>query len=139
MASAQAGGTAPEDEVRTLAERAAAHVARGEMPAALAVYQQLLALAPNQTTALNFVAVAALQGGDARRAIVLLQQAVAADAADASLHKNLGLAYRAAGSADQALQCFRQASRLKPDFVVALLNEGALLVELRREDEALAA
>ena len=139
MASAQAGRSAPEDKVRDLAERASAHAERGEMTAALAAYQQLLALAPNQTNALNFVAVAALQGGDAPRAIALLQQAVAADATDAGLHKNLGLAYRAAGSAEEALRCFRQASRLKPDFVVALLNEGALLVELRREDEALAA
>jgi aspartate beta-hydroxylase len=139
MASAQAGRTAPDDEVRALAERAAAHAERGEMAVALATYQQLLALAPNHTSALNFVAVAALQGGDVRQAIAMLQLAVTADAADAGLHKNLGLAYRAAGSAEEALRCFREASRLKPDFVVALLNEGALLVELRHGDEALAA
>lgn len=139
MASAQTGRTAPDDEVRALAERAGAHAERGEMAAALASYQQLLALAPNHTAALNFVAVVALQGGDVRRAITLLQQAVAADAADAGLHKNLGLAYRAAGSAEESLKYFRQASQLNPDFVVALLNEGALLVELQREDEALLA
>lgn len=138
MASAQTGGAAPDNDVRTLAAEASVHVERGDLGAALTVYQRILARNPDHPAALNFVAVASLQRGDSRQAVNLLERAIAADAADANLHKNLGLAYRAAGRYEEAVNSFRRASELKPDFVVAMLNEGALLAELNRRDETLA-
>ena len=129
-------GPGPADRVRDLADRAGSHVQRGELNAARALYQQMLDIVPTHPEALNFIALAALQSGDTRRAVTLLERGAEANPTDANLHKNLGLAYRAAGSAAAALNAFRCATALKPDFAVALLNQGALLIELGRRDEA---
>ena len=122
-----------------MAERAGFHVRRGEMAAAREIYVQLLALAPGNPEAINFIAITALQAGETRRSLELLQQGVAANPGDAALQKNLGLAFRASGDMQAAVAAFSEATRLKPDFVVAHLNLGALLAELGRDEEALSA
>jgi len=122
-----------------MAERAGIHAQRGEIAAAREIYTQLLALAPGNSEAISFIAISALQAGETRRSLELLQQGVAANPGDAMLHKNLGLAYRATGDMLAAIAAFSEATRLKPDFVAAHLNQGALLVELGRDEEALSA
>ena len=134
----QAGHSGPDARVRALSERANTHAQRGEHAAARDLYQQVLAIAPDHAEALSFVAITALQMGDARRGIELLERGVAAHPADANLYKNLGVAYRAGGRFEDALVAFGKAVVLKPDFTVALLNRGALLAELGRREEALA-
>ena len=136
--STQAGHSGPDAPVRALAERANAHAQRGELVAARNLYEQVLGMDPSHAEALSFVAVQSLQVGDARLAVTLLERGVEAHPQDANLHKNLGLAYRAAARSDQALKAFATAIALKPDFTVAMLNKGALLTELGRRDEALA-
>ena len=136
--STQAGHTGPEERVRLIVERAGAHAQRGELAAARKLYEQVLDIDPVHAEALNFVAISAVQSGDARRGIELLERGVAAHPSDASLLKNLGLACRAGGRHAEALKAFAAAVTLKPDFTVALLNQGALLAELGRGQEALA-
>ena len=120
-------------------ERAGAYAQAGELEAARALYEQLLTLVPDHPDALNFIAIAALQSGDIRRSVSLLERAVTVNPADAGLHKNLGMAYRAGGSLEAANASFRQAVSLRPDFVVALLNQGAVLIQMGHTDEALSA
>ncbi|HEV2111726.1 MAG TPA: tetratricopeptide repeat protein, partial [Gammaproteobacteria bacterium] len=122
-----------------MAERASAHAQKGELAAAHELYTQVMDIEPGHPEAINFVAIAALQTGDARRSVELLKRGIAANPGDAMLHKNLGLAYRASGDMQAALAAFADALRLKPDFVTASLNQGALLAELDRVEEALGA
>jgi len=135
--STPAGQTAPDERVRAFVKRAGQHVQRGEFAAARNLYQQVLDVDPVHAEALNFVAVQTLQVGDARLAVALLERGTAAHPQDANLVKNLGLALRAAGRHEEALQAFTTAAALKPDFTVAMLNSGALLEELGRHEEAL--
>ena len=132
-------GPGPADRVRDLAERASHHAQRGEIDAAREIYRQILDLQHSHPEAISFLAIMALQSGEARRAVDMLERGCAANPGDANLQKNLGLAYRAAGSSQSALDAFARAAELKPDFAVALLNQGALLAELARRDEALSA
>lgn len=137
--SAQSGHSGPEARARQIAERAGQHAQSGEHAAALALYAELLGMDPQHPEAINFIAITALQSGDARRSIALLERGVAAHPADAMLQKNLGLAYRAGSAAEAALAAFDRAIQLRPDFVVAYLNRGALLMELGRNDQAVSA
>ena len=139
MGSTQSGRTGPDERVRLMAERAAAHLQRGELAAAHELYSQILAVDPGYPEAINFVAIAALQAGETRRSLELLRRGVAANPDDAVLRKNLGLACRAGGEAQAALAAFDDALRLKPDLIAAALNQGALLAELGRQDEAISA
>jgi aspartate beta-hydroxylase len=132
----QTGHTGPGDAVQPLAERAEAHMRRGEFPAARSLYQQILTLDPQHAEALSFIATAALQNGEVKRGVQMLEQAVSAHPGNATLHKNLGIAYRAAGERERALGAFAQALSLKPDLLAAQLNQGALQDELGRRDEA---
>ncbi len=120
-----------------MAERAGAHMQKGELNAARDLYAQVLAIDPGHPEAINFIAITALQAGETRRSLELLRHGVAANPGDAMLHKNLGLAHRAAGEAQAALAAFADALRLKPDLIAAALNQGALLAELGREDECI--
>lgn len=122
-----------------MAERASAHAQKGELSAAHELYTQVLDIDPGHTEAINFVAVAFLQTGEVRRSVELLKRGIAANPGDPVLHKNLGLAYRASGDRQAALAALADALRLKPDFVTAALNQGALLAELGRLEEALGA
>lgn len=137
MGSAQSGQTGPDERVRLMAERALFHAQRGELAEARALYADILAADPANPDAINFIAIAALQTGDVPQSLRLLRQGIAAHPKDPVLHKNLGLACRSSGDTQGALAAFAEATRLKPDFVVALLNQGALLLELGRDDEAL--
>ena len=137
MGDAQAGQAGPEERVRLLADQAAALARRGELAPAFALYRQILDLDPAHPEAVSFVAMSVLQGGDARRAVLMLAQATERHGDHANLQKNLGIACRAAGDAAQSLAAFQRAFTLQPDMVAAYLNHGALLVELGRQDEAL--
>jgi aspartate beta-hydroxylase len=135
--STQAGRSGPEERVRALAERAMVHAQRGELAAAHGLYLQILDIDPTHPEAVSFVATSALQTGAASRSVQMLEQAVAAHAGNAGLHKNLGIAYRASGDSQRALAAFQRAYTLQPEMAAAYFNHGALLAEMGRGDEAL--
>ena len=137
MGSTHAGRTGPDERARLMAERAVACLQKGEFAAAHELYSQLLTIDPDHPDAINFIAIDALRAGDTRRSVELLRHGVAVNPGDATLHKNLGLAYRASGEPQAALAAFTDAIRLKPDLIAAALNQGALLAEMGRMDEAL--
>jgi len=135
--SIQAGRSGPEERVRALAERAQTHAQRGELAAAHGLYLQLLDIDPAHPDAVSFIAMSALQSGAARRSVQMLEQAVAVHPDNATLHKNLGIVYRATGDGERALAAFQRAYTLQPGMAAAFFNHGALLAEMGRGDEAL--
>ncbi|HSN17759.1 MAG TPA: aspartyl/asparaginyl beta-hydroxylase domain-containing protein [Gammaproteobacteria bacterium] len=123
--------------MRLLAEQANELARRGDLGGALACYQRILDLDPVHPEAVSFVAMSALQAGDVRRAMHMLDQAVEHHAGNANLQKNLGIACRAGGDASRALAALERAFSLQPDMVAAYLHHGALLAEMGRRDPAL--
>ena len=56
---------------------------------------------------------------------------------DANAQNNLGEAFEAMGKHDEAIEAFRQATRLKPDFGKAYFNLGKTLLVQGNRDGAI--
>ncbi len=81
----------------------------------------------------------ALERGDAKAALPLLQQAVAEEPSRAEAHRYLGLAWEAQAKWAEALAAFDEAARLDPRSSEAMRGRGAALWRLDRREEAVAA
>ena len=110
---------------------------QGSLPAAQALYRQVLELAPRQFDALHLLGVIARQQGDAAAAIDLIGQALAIDPVQPKAHANLGVALLDAGRAAEALASHEQAITLHADYAMAWSNRGNALRQLQRPDDAL--
>jgi aspartyl/asparaginyl beta-hydroxylase (cupin superfamily)/Tfp pilus assembly protein PilF len=124
-------------DLSALVENARQCAQAGQLQQATSLYSQILQLEPHQPEALNFFATQALGSGRFSQSIELLQRALTHSPGDASLYKNLGLAYRGHGELPEALAAFDAALRIKPDYPVALLNKGTVLEQTGRHQEAL--
>ncbi|MFP2913456.1 tetratricopeptide repeat protein, partial [Pyxidicoccus sp. 3LFB2] len=69
---------------------------------------------------------------------MVLENARAIDATDAATHNALGLVYLALKARPQALEAFKEAARLRPDFAEARNNFGAMLNEAQDYPAAVA-
>jgi aspartate beta-hydroxylase len=116
---------------------ARAHVAQGSILQAELAYQRVLAAAPGNSEALNFLGARALALGQAARAVELLDEAFQNDAANPQLLKNLGLAYLACERLDEARYFFDRAVEFAPDFFVARLYLAHVLERIGHEHVAL--
>ncbi|MGA9853441.1 MAG: aspartyl/asparaginyl beta-hydroxylase domain-containing protein [Gammaproteobacteria bacterium] len=120
-----------------MADSAQQCVQSGQLQQAAALYTKLLEQVPEHPDALNFLGTQALNAGQFSRGVSLFQRALSVHPGDATLHKNLGLAYRAQGALDQALSAFDSALHLKPEYPVALLHKSAVLEQVGRHKEAI--
>ena len=111
----------------------------GDLDAARAIYERILAASPNHADALNLCGVIAHQTGDQETAIRLIEQAIGINAANAGYYNNLGEAYRAFNRNDRAVSAFQSALALSPTDVAANNNLGLALHKLQRYEEAEAA
>jgi aspartate beta-hydroxylase len=116
---------------------ARAHVEQGSVLQAEQIYQRVLAAAPDNSEALNFLGMRALALGQVSRAVQLLDQAFQHDAANPQLLKNLGLAYLACERLDEARYMFDRALQCAPDFFVARLHLAFVLERIGNEHAAL--
>ncbi len=116
---------------------ARAHVAQGSILQAELAYQRVLAAAPGNSEALNFLGARALALGQLERAVQLLDQAFQNDAANPQLLKNLGLAYLACERLDEARYFFDRAVEFAPDFFVARLYLAHVHERIGHEHAAL--
>lgn len=82
--------------------------------------------------------IAALEKGDMRAALRELLFAEQKDDSVPQLHAALGIVYHALERDDDALEHYRRAVLLKPDYSEAHNNMGTLLVDMGRYDEAIA-
>ncbi|MCE1182827.1 MAG: tetratricopeptide repeat protein [Rhodocyclales bacterium] len=109
----------------------------GRLPEAIALYDALLHVAPQDAACLHMRGLAAAQSGQFGAACVYLTQAVAQAPTVALYHCNLGLAHKLAGQVDAAMRAYDQALALQPDYAEAHYNRGNLHAQLGQHTQAL--
>ncbi len=110
--------TATDDLLR----QALAHHQAGQLNDAAGLYQQILALDPRHTDALNLLGVIANQSGRPDLAVDYIGRAIAIQDKSAVYHGNYGQALLALGRLDDAIASFRQALTLQPTMAEAYAN-----------------
>lgn len=118
----------PSRAARLLEEAAAAH-GRGERAAAESRVREALALEPNSANAQQMLGGLLLDRGLHLEAMPWLESAARLQP-QAGTFYNLGLARHATGRLEAAIDAFRSAVRLNPEWVDALNNLGTCLLEL---------
>ena len=100
--------------VRDLIEKGLKHHRAGRLPESKILYEQALAIQPGHPDALHLSGVVALQGGDAERAVELIQRAIEVQPDNPGFHANLAQAFLAGRRVADALAAFRHAAALDP-------------------------
>jgi len=126
-----------DGEVAQLFERALVLHESGLLPDAMAIYRQLLKLAPNHFNALYLLGRLELEAQRYLEAEALLGRAVQVDPRSADAHLHHGLALNGLKRFEEALESYRHAVARKPDDAVALSNLGSVYRNLNRPQEAL--
>jgi tetratricopeptide (TPR) repeat protein len=103
--------------------------ALGEPEKALACYQSAVDLLPDYGAALCNRGAVLLELGRVDEAIQNLRLAVASDPTDALAHYNLALAFEISQQKDYAMETYRKAIELRPDYIDALLRLSGMLAE----------
>ena len=126
-------------ETELTARRNAAHAlaGQGRLLEAEQAFSVLLRDFPDDTDALNFLAIRAHARGRADEALALLQRAHVAHPDDATTLTNLGILHREQMHLDQAHEALRRAAQLAPDFFITRLRLGEVLQAMDRHAEAL--
>jgi predicted TPR repeat methyltransferase len=103
---------------------------------AVAIYEQVLAVHPDDANALHYFGLCLFQQGQVDKGVALIRRAIeiAPDFADA--HNNLGNVLRKQGLLEEATAAYRRAMELRPDRPDAVNNLGATLKALGRYQEA---
>ena len=109
---------------------------QGDLPAAAALYEEVLKQSLDHAGAQHYLGVIAHQRGDSRKAERLIKASLRNTPADAYAHNNLGEVLRSLGRYEEALRCYEQALSLKKGYVDALGNLGLCLFESGRLEEA---
>ncbi|WJF90396.1 tetratricopeptide repeat protein [Paraburkholderia bonniea] len=117
-------------------EQALAQHQAGQLDVAQALYQQLLQANPANPDALHFLGLLSCQKGDANSGIALMRRSIAAYP-NAIYYNNLGNALREHGELLKAIDSYRQAVALQPDYPEAHNNLGNALREAGQPCEAL--
>ena len=110
----------------------------GNLPAALALYRQLLEAAPQASELWHEMGIVQLRSGNAEAAIGFLTKATEIDARQSSYFSNLGVAQRQLRQYPQAVASFRRALKLGPATAEMLNNLALALKDSGQIDEALA-
>jgi Tfp pilus assembly protein PilF len=115
---------------------AAIYSDRGEPWSAVAYLGRAVTLDPFNWATLTALARAMLDVECAEMAIRMLQEALALNPAEASVHATLGEAYRLDREYELSVECFKQALALDPRSVAAAHGLAKSLIQLGRIDEA---
>lgn len=108
----------------------------GELEAARALYDQVLAREPDQPDALHFLGVLIHQRGDSEAALGLVARALEQLPGHPDIHNNLGNIHKERGDPAAAEACYRRAIALAPAHVDALGNLAVVLEVQGRLDDA---
>lgn len=111
---------------------------RGQVEAAMALYELVLREMPEHVEALHLLGVGLRQRGRADEAVGRIAQALALHPEHATAHSNLGAALQDLDRTEDALASYERALALRPDYPMALANSGNALRRLGRVDEAIA-
>jgi predicted TPR repeat methyltransferase len=111
----------------------------GEVAAALALYEALLAQTPGDATLHNFMGMAQIQLRRFDQGEVHVRRALELDPAYAEAWNSLGNLYRLAGRPEEALQAYQAMTRLAPAAVAGWVNLADLHRQMGSRERALAA
>jgi predicted O-linked N-acetylglucosamine transferase (SPINDLY family) len=100
---------------------------RGDLDAAEAQYREILRGDPEQPAALHLLGVVMQMRGLPQVAVPLLEHAARRDRKSPYIAASLGEAYQALHEIEKAIQAYRQATKLKPDFAEAHANLSNVL------------
>jgi tetratricopeptide (TPR) repeat protein len=147
----------PETTVEQAIQIAVQHHQAGRMAEAEGFYRQVLAIQPKHADALHLLGVVAAQTNRHDLAIKLIREAIAVNPSAAEFYSNLGKAYQAKGRPhdamiaynnlgnllgaqrrfDEAVEAYRTAIRLDPNYAGAHYNMGIALWEKGEFDKAI--
>jgi aspartate beta-hydroxylase len=128
-----------EGLIKNLLMKAERFVASGRQSEAIGVYNEILAIDPENAVALNGLGNRMLASGDARSACSYLARASAIDPKAPWIWLNLSIAYRLAGDPGAELQALDQALIADPYFMIALLEKARWFERNGRAREAVRA
>jgi len=111
----------------------------GDAAAALALYQALLAEAPDNPTLHNFLGMAQIQQQRFADGEAHVRRALELDPAYAEAWNSLGNLYRLAGRPEEALDAYQQMTRLAPAAVAGWVNLADLHRQMGHRERAQAA
>ena len=100
----------------------------GRLAEAAAIFRQILAVQPNHADALHLLGLVAYYEGNYGASVELIMAALTHRTSEI-FYGNLGNAFAAQGKRAAAVECFRQAIALKPDYIQAHNNLGNMLRE----------
>ncbi len=123
-------------EINALFEQGRSFHQMGQLDQAQIAYNDVLAQAPNHFDAMQLLGVAALQSGDAQRAVDLIGKAIALFPNDASFFCNLGNAQQALGQLDDALASYGKAIAMDPTYAGAIFSHAHVLMHKGRLEDA---
>lgn len=118
-------------------EAGLAHQHAGRFAQAAAIYRQILAVEPNHPDALHLLGLVAYHDGDYAASVEWIMRALSHRESEI-FYGNLGNALAAVGRHAAAIESYRQAIALKPDYVPAHNNLGNLLRDRGQFAEAVA-
>lgn len=110
----------------------------GNLQQAEKIYEEILSINPNHAGTLHAQAIMACQRGQHVAAVDFFQKAIKEDPAKPVYHFNLGNAFKDLGRFAEAVPCYGEALRLKPDYCEALNNLGTALQGQDKFAEAVA-
>ena len=128
----------PPAHVSALFALAVRHHQAGRLFDAENAYRQVLESDSEHFGSLHHLGIIALQKGQAQAAIDVIGRALAANNRVPDCHYNMAFALQALGRSSEASRYYRQAIKLKPDYVEAHTNLGNVLKELGSHREAAA-
>ena len=110
---------------------------KNELNQAMALYEEILRLQPDNFNALHLAGVIALQKTDFPKGAELIARAIQINPEFAPAYHNLGCALEAQKQYEAALQNFNKAISLKPDYQDAYNRRGDVLKVLGRYEAAI--
>jgi len=125
-------------EESDLFARASAAWGQGRPEEAAQLLHALVAREPGHVTALNTLAMIALNGGDAKGAIGHLERATAAEPAVAAIWFNLFQAHEMAGDLERAMTVLDRALAIDANYLPAILMRAELLDRMGRQEDSVA-
>ncbi len=110
----------------------------GQLLEAEMLYRQVLAGDRNHSASLHHLGIIALQRGQPQAAIEPIGRAIAIDGRNPECRFNIALAFQSLGRLNEAVIQYREAIRLKPDYIDAYNNLGNALLQTGAPAEAIA-